>query len=133
VVVALDGETVLCKDGSRVRFIGVGSPLGADPGAAWATAVTTWFLAGRRITLETDVEKFDQFGSRWAYPHWTGNDGQDYNISVLLIYIGMAGHYREGANAAHIEWFDAAQAWAKAACWNLYAPGNPWQHAGACA
>ncbi len=126
VAIALDGETVLCTDGSRVRFIGVGSPLGADAGAAWATAVTQWFLAGKTITVQTDGQPVDQFGSRWAYALLIGSDSNEYNISALLIFVGMARHIPDGVNNLHNDWFSAAQNWARTACWNMWDGGNPW-------
>lgn len=129
---ALDGETVQCLDGSRVRFIGVASPLGADAGAGWATALTHWFLAGKTLTLEKDVAAADQFGSRYGYPHVTGSDGNDYNISALLIYVGMAHHLSDGVNVHNDAWFDAAQVWARTACWNMWSAGNPFAAESGC-
>jgi hypothetical protein len=129
---AIDGETVQCADGSRVRFIGVASPLGADAGTDWARAVTQWFLAGKTITLEKDAQEFDQFGSRWAYPHVTGTNGNDYNISVLLIYVGMARHWPDGQNNLHSDWLAASQVWARTACWNMWDGGNPWAMESGC-
>jgi hypothetical protein len=129
---ALDGETVQCLDGSRVRFVGVASPLGGDAGAAWATALTQWFLGGKTLTLETDATPFDQFGSRFGYPHVIGNDGADYNISALLIFVGMAHHLSDGANVRNDAWFDAAQVWARTACWNMWAAGNPFSAESGC-
>lgn len=123
---AADGETVVCSDGSRLRFLGVGSPLGADAGAGWATALTNWFLAGKTVTLEFDVTPFDQFGQRFAYPHVIGTDGADYNISALLIYVGMARHVPDGVNTRYDGWLGAAQTWGRTACWNMWSRGNPW-------
>lgn len=129
---AIDGETVQCADGSRVRFAGVASPLGADPGAGWATAVTQWFLAGKPISIETDVSATDEFGSRYGYPHVTGADGADYNISVLLIYVGMAHHVSDGVNVRYNDWLAASQVWARTACWNMWAAGNPFAAESGC-
>jgi hypothetical protein len=129
---AIDGETVQCADGSHVRFVGVASPLGADAGSGWATALTQWFVAGKTLTLETDVTPTDPFGSRYGYPHVIGTNGNDYNISALLIYIGMAHHLSDGVNVRNDAWFDAAQAWARAACWNMWAAGNPFAAESGC-
>jgi outer membrane protein assembly factor BamB len=132
VAYAIDGETVQCIDGSRVRFVGVASPLGAELGADWATAVTNWLLAGRTLTLERDVTATDQFGSRYGYPHVTAADGHDYNLSVVLIYIGMAHHLSDGVNVRYNTWLDGAQAWARTACWNMWAAGNPFAGESGC-
>ena len=132
VAYAADGETVVCTDGSRLRFIGVGSPLGNEPGAGWATALTNWFLAGKTVTLEFDTTPTDQFGQRFAYPHVLGTDGADYNISILLLYVGMARHFPDGVNNRHAEWMGSAQTWARAACWNMWGPPNPWTFESGC-
>jgi hypothetical protein len=129
---AIDGETVQCADGSRVRFVGVASPLGADAGAEWATALTNWFLAGKTIRLETDVQATDQFGSRYGYAHVTGTDGNDYNLSVLLIYIGMAHFGPDGVNNRYDAWLGASQTWGRTACWNMWAAGNPFAGESGC-
>lgn len=129
---AIDGETVQCMDGSRVRFIGVASPLGTDVGSGWATALTQWFLGGKTLTLEYDAQRTDEFGSRYGYPHITGTDGNDYNMSVLLIYVGMA-HYRsDGVNVKYNDWLAASQVWARVACWNMWAAGNPFSFESGC-
>jgi len=132
VAAALDGETVLCADGSRVRLIGVASPLGADPGADWAKALTQWFMGGKTLTLEKDTKQVDEFGSVLAYPHVTGTDGNDYNMSVLLIYIGMAHHGPDGVNTRYDSWLSASQSWARTACWNMWAAGNPFAAESGC-
>ena len=129
---AIDGETVQCVDGRRFRFIGVGSPLGADAGTAWATAVTQWFLAGKTVFIEDDVNKFDQFGQRYGYPVVLGTDGNIYNISALLIYVGMARYIPDAANKRHDGWLAAAQVWARTACWNMWDGGNPWAGESGC-
>ena len=129
---AIDGETVKCADGRRFRFIGVGSPLGTDPGTEWATAVTQWFLAGKTVLIEDDVNKFDQFGQRYGYPIMFGADGNIYNMSALLIFVGMARHTPDPVNKRHDAWFGAAQTWARVACWNMWAAGNPWAGESGC-
>lgn len=132
VAYAIDGMTVMCTDGSRLRILGVYSPLGAEAGAGWATALTQWFLAGKTITLETDATPFDEFGQRYGYPHLIGTDGADYNISVLLVYVGMARSAPDGMNVRHTDWLNAAQTWARAACWNMWNRGNPWAPESGC-
>jgi hypothetical protein len=133
VTFAIEGNLVQCADGGQVRFIGVGSPVGSAPGAGWARTVTNWFLAGKTITLETDTTFVDGSGARLAYPHYLGGDGADYNISALLIYIGMARSTPDGTNLSHLDWFNSAQVWARNACWNMWKAGNPWAAESGCA
>ncbi len=122
---AVHGSLVQCLDGRRVRFIGVGNPLPGDPGSNWSTTVTNWFLAGKTVTLETDTQLMD--GTDYlAYPHVTGTDGNDYNMSALLIYVGMARYTAHPVNVMYDGWFGAAQSYARSQCWNMWANGNPW-------
>lgn len=132
VAYAIDGETVQCIDGTIVRFLGVASPLGSDPGSGWATAVTNWLFVGKTLTLELDAAPIDEFGHRYGYPHVKGTDGADYNISVLLIYVGMAHHHSDGVNVRYDAWLDGAQAWARIACWNMWAAANPFAAESGC-
>ena len=79
-----------------------------------------------------DVTPTDQFGQRFAYPHVIGSDGQDYNVAVLLIYVGMARHFPDGVNNRHAGWMGGAQTWARVACWNMWGPANPWSFESGC-
>jgi|CXWL01.1.fsa_nt_gi hypothetical protein len=122
---AVHGSLLQCLDGRRVRLIGVDNPLPGDPGGDWSTTVTNWFLAGKTVTLETDTQLLD--GTDYlAYPHVTGTDGNDYNMSALLIYVGMARYAAHPVNLTHDGWFGAAQNYARSQCWNMWANGNPW-------
>ena len=88
--------------------------------------MTNWFLAGKTITLETDVSLTDGTGAAFAYPHVVGTDSADYNMSAVLIYVGMARSTSDGVNVAHVDWFNASQSYAKSQCWNMWKAGNPW-------
>lgn len=129
---AIEGNLVQCADGRRVHFIGVGSPVAAEPGSGWARTVTNWFLGGKTITLETDTSLTDVTGAIFAYPHVIGTDSADYNMSAVLIYVGMAKSTPDGINIAHAGWFDASQSYAKSQCWNMWKAGNPWAGESGC-
>jgi hypothetical protein len=129
---AIEGNLVQCADGRHVHFIGVGSPTGAEAGSGWARTVTNWFLGGKTITLENDTSLTDGTGAAFAYPHVVGSDGADYNISAVLIYVGMAKSTPDGINIAHAGWFDASQSYAKSQCWNMWKAGNPWAGESGC-
>ena len=69
--------------------------------------------------------------STLAAPIWRGDDGADYNLSVVMVYVGLARAADVGAgNAAFHDWAFASETWAKAAQWNMWAPGKPF--AGGC-
>lgn len=129
---AIEGNLVQCADGRHVHFIGAGSPVAAEDGAGWARTVTNWFLAGKTITLETDTNLTDGAGASFAYPHVVGTDGADYDISAVLIYVGMAKSTPDGVNIAHSGWFDASENYARSQCWNMWKAGNPWAAASGC-
>jgi hypothetical protein len=129
---AIEGNLVQCADGRHVHFIGVGSPIAAEAGSGWARTVTNWFLAGKTITLETDVSLTDGTGAVFAYPHVVGTDSADYDMSAVLIYVGMARSTSDGINVAHVGWFNSSESYAKSQCWNMWKAGNPWASESAC-
>lgn len=129
---AIEANLVQCADSRRVHLIGVGSPVAAEAGADWARTLTNWFLGGKTMTLETDVSLADGTGAVFAYPHVVGTDSADYNMSAVLIYVGMAKSTPDGINIAHAAWFDASQSYAKSQCWNMWDVGNPWAAEAGC-
>jgi micrococcal nuclease len=68
-----DGDTVQLTDGRRVRFIGVNTPEinhernTAEPFGFEARARNIELLGSRRIRLELDIERFDDYGRTLAY------------------------------------------------------------------
>jgi endonuclease YncB( thermonuclease family) len=84
------------------------------------------------VLIEDDVNKFDEFGQRYGYPVVRGSDGNLYNISALLIYVGMARYIPDLANTRHGGWLAAAEVWARTACWNMWDGGNPWAGESGC-
>lgn len=70
---AVDGDTLLLDDGTRVRLIGVNAPESVRPDypvEAWgpeASQFTRDFVAGGAVRLEFDRERLDQHGRMLAY------------------------------------------------------------------
>ena len=68
-----DGDTVQLTDGRRVRYIGVNAPEinhernTAEPFGFEARARNIELLGSRRIRLEFDIERFDDYGRTLAY------------------------------------------------------------------
>jgi micrococcal nuclease len=68
-----DGDTVQLTDGRRVRYIGVNAPEinhernTAEPFGFEARARNIELLESRKIRLELDIERFDDYGRTLAY------------------------------------------------------------------
>jgi len=123
-----DGQTFTCSDGRTVRMLQIAVPTGTKCGADWAkAALQNIFLPpGRTVYLRYDLTRTDPQGETLAAPLWRGNDGNDYNLSVVMVYVGLAKSAAVGANNVLFEdWTKAAQNWAQAARWNMWAPGQP--------
>lgn len=67
----IDGDTIILRDGRRVRYIGVDTPERGDPrlgGAAQqATEANRRLVAGKPLRLELDVQAMDAYGRLLAY------------------------------------------------------------------
>jgi len=117
----VDGDTVEITPGvsgvEEVRLIGVDTPEtvdpseGVEPYGPEASAYTTEQLAGRKVALEFDVERVDQYDRLLAYVY-TG-DGQMFNEDLLEE--GYAQAYPYPPNTKYEDRFAAAQADARAA------------------
>jgi len=128
-----DGESFSCSNGRQVRMLQMDAPDPAQCGGQWAQdALRNIFLTpGRTVYLRFDVTRGDAAGRTLAAPLWRGNDGVDYNIAILMVYVGLAKAADVGANnTAFRDWAFASQNWAQAARWNMWAPAKPF--AGGC-
>jgi hypothetical protein len=58
----------------------------------WAgAALRNIFLQpGTRVRLDYDAVTVDRYGRDLAAPIVTGADGADYNISIVMVYVGLA-------------------------------------------
>jgi subtilisin family serine protease len=123
-----DGESFTCSNGHRVRMLQVEAPQPGACGGDWARAALTYiFLTpGRTVYLQYDDARTDAEGRMLAAPIWRGNDGADYNLSIVLLYVGLARAAEIGdGNVLLLEWAKASEGWARAAGWNMWAPGKP--------
>jgi endonuclease YncB( thermonuclease family) len=122
----LTGESFLCADGKRVRMLQIDAPDPGQCGGGWAkAALANIFLpAGRQIVLDLDAKR-EGGGAVLAAPVARGTDGFDYNLSIVMVYVGLAkaADFGDG-NTEYLEWARAAQTWAAAARWNMWAPGK---------
>jgi endonuclease YncB( thermonuclease family) len=127
VATIIDGDTFGCDDGTTVDMLGIdAAELGAC-GGDWAkAALQNIFLpVGRKVALAFDATTSTPDGHVLAAPIWLGDDGTDYNISIVMAYVGLAKASVVGAgNTKYQDWASASQNWAQAAQWNMWAPGK---------
>jgi hypothetical protein len=96
-------------------------------GGGWAKAALQYiFLTpGRVVTLDYDTTKTGSGGVTLAAPIARGTDGFDYNMSIVMVYVGLAKAVNLGdGNVKFLQWATDSQAWATAAKWNMWAPGK---------
>jgi subtilisin family serine protease len=124
----IDGDSFRCADGRIVRMLQMDAPDPGECGGDWAKAALQYiFLTpGRVVALRYDTTRADAQGRTLAAPIWLGDDGAEYNIAIVMVYVGLA-HAADvgGGNVAYHDWSFAAQVWAANAGWNMWAPGKP--------
>ena len=82
-----DGDTIILKDGRRVRYIGIDTPevahenRRAEPMGQAAKAFNSELVSGRRIRLEKDREEKDRYGRILAYVY--REDGLFVNCRIV--------------------------------------------------
>jgi micrococcal nuclease len=115
-----DGDTVEVRPApggvEDVRLIGMDAPelfgpSGPQPYATEATRFAERALEGRRVTLEFDVERTDQYGRLLAYVY--GRNGAMFNEALLLE--GYAQVATFPPNTRYEDRFEAAQGRAREA------------------
>jgi len=74
-----DGDTIVLRDGRRVRYIGINTPeiahadTPAEPYAYAAKRFNRKLILNKRIRLVFDAEKFDRYGRTLAYVFLSDN------------------------------------------------------------
>jgi len=77
----VDGDTIECRDGARVRLIGIDTPeLSQEPYGAMARDALAALLDSTTVALEPDVEPRDRYGRVLAYV-WV--DGSMVNWALV--------------------------------------------------
>lgn len=124
----IDGERFTCTDGRTVRMLQIAAPTGTQCGADWAKAALGYLFLqpGRTVYLRYDVTRTDAQGEILAAPLWRGADGVDYNLSIVMAYVGLAKEADVGAgNMIFHNWALAAQSWGRATQRNMWGPNKP--------
>ncbi len=130
----VDGDTFDCTDGTRVRMLQIDTVERGECGYEWATAaLANIFLpAGKQVRLDYDAVYVDRYDRHLAAPIVIGTDGNEYNISIVMVYVGLARAAYYGDNAKYLDWANASQTWAQNAQWNMWAPGGPYNGGANC-
>lgn len=123
----LTGDSFKCTDGKTVRMLQIDAQDLNQCGGGWAKAALQYIflIPGRTVTLTYDTTKTGAGGVTLAAPFWRGSDGVDYNLSIVMVYVGLAKAANLGdGNVMLLDWANASQTWASVAKWNMWAPGK---------
>ena len=125
----IDGDTFVCggPGGTRVNLMEVAAPAPGTCGGGWAQAALNFIFLqpGRMVRLDYGRIIDDKHGALVAAPIVRGDDGTDYNISVVMAYVGLARASAADGNTRFADWLSGSETWARVAQWNMWAPGGP--------
>ncbi len=116
----VDGDTLYCRDGTKVRLLGIDSPeRGQGAVAREATAALARLApVGDTVALETDVRSHDRYGRLLAHV-WR----HDTLVNEALVAGGWAVLYTVPPNVKHVERLTSAERQARRRGVGLWAPG----------
>ena len=120
-----DGDTITVliddKTKERIRLIGIDAPeKGQEPWGKESYKAMRQLVEGKRVRLETDVTKRDQYKRLLAYVY-----AGDTFVNLEMVRQGQAVVYTVPPNVAHVEEYRKAQVEAREAgrgVWNPYQP-----------
>jgi endonuclease YncB( thermonuclease family) len=130
----IDGDTFVCDTGTHIRMLQINAIELDQCGGQWAAAALRSLILrqGTYVRLDYDRVTQDKYGRDLAAPIVTGADGADYNISIVMVYVGLAKAAYYGDNDKFLDWAKASETWARNAGWNMWAPGGPYNGATNC-
>ena len=116
-----DGDTFSCRDGRKVRLLGIDTPeLGqGEPGRQAHAALRRLLPRGTTVHLERDVAPRDRYGRELAYV-WAGSR----MINESLVREGWAMLYTLPPNVKYAGRLERAQKEARAAGAGLWQSGG---------
>jgi micrococcal nuclease len=116
-----DGDTFTCRDGRKVRLIGIDTPeLGqGESGRRAHEALRGLLPRGTTVRLEPDVTPLDRYHRVLAYV-WTGSD----MVNERLVREGWAMLYTLPPNVKYVTRLERAQKEARSARTGLWGSGG---------
>lgn len=116
-----DGDTFTCRDGRRVRLLGMDTPelRQGEPGRQAHAALRRLLPQGSTVRLESDVAPRDRYGRDLAYV-WTGSR----MVNEVLVREGWAMLYTLPPNVKYADRLERAQKAARAAGAGLWESGG---------
>jgi micrococcal nuclease len=117
----VDGDTFYCRDGRKVRLLGVDSPERGQ-GPAWRVAreaLVRLAPAGRRVRLEGDVATRDRYGRLLAWV-WAGGT----LVNEAMVRDGWAVQYTVPPDVKYADRIGRAQNAARARRVGLWSSGG---------
>jgi micrococcal nuclease len=116
-----DGDTFTCRDGRRVRLIGIDAPELAqgESGRQARAALRRLAPPGASVRLERDVAPRDRYGRELAYV-WSGSR----LVNEALVLEGWAMLYTVPPNVKYAERLERVQKQARAAGAGLWGSGG---------
>jgi micrococcal nuclease len=116
-----DGDTFTCRDGRRVRLIGIDAPELAQgqSGRRARAALQRLARPGSSVRLERDVAPRDRYGRELAHV-WSGSR----LVNETLVLEGWAMLYTVPPNVKYAERLERAQKQARAAGAGLWGSGG---------
>jgi micrococcal nuclease len=117
----VDGDTLECDPGARVRLIGIDTPERSQPpfGGQATAALARLAPVGGTVELELDVEPRDRYGRLLAYV-WVA----DTLVNWRLVRDGWALLLTYPPNVQYVEWFTRAQQRAREEQRGLWSSGG---------
>ena len=100
----IDGDTVVLDNGEHVRYIGMDTPEKGRPYCKEATSKNKRLVEGKKVRLEYDVGRTDQYGRTLAYIY-AGN----IFVNAELVKSGYAMVYTFPPNVKYYKTFVALQ------------------------
>lgn len=116
-----DGDTFSCRDGRKVRLIGIDTPeLGqGEPGRQARRALARLVPPGSSVRLERDVAPRDRYGRELAHV-WSGSR----LVNEALVLDGWAVLYTVPPNVKYADRLERAQKQAREAGVGLWRSGG---------
>jgi micrococcal nuclease len=116
-----DGDSFRCRDGRRVRLVGIDTPelSQGEPARQAAAALKRWLPPGSTVRLETDVAPRDRYGRELAYV-WAGSR----LVNEAMVRDGWALLYTVPPNVKYADRLERAQKEARAKSAGLWESGG---------